>query len=96
MWVLHETQSFSQGVVENIPVKTPKKTKPVRKGFVYFVRNNDNKILMERRPDKGLLGGLLAADYGSGRHIHCALNLFYQMDNLVPGAFRIFVNILKK
>ena len=53
-------ESFKEGKTESIPVKAPKKPKPIRKGFVYFVKNNDNKILMERRPDEGLLGGLLA------------------------------------
>ncbi len=53
-------KSFKDGVTENIPVKAPKKNKPTRKGFVYFIKNNDDKILLERRPDKGLLGGLLA------------------------------------
>ena len=53
-------ESFKQGETESIPVKAPKKPKPVRKGFVYFIKNNNNKILVERRPDDGLLGGLLA------------------------------------
>jgi LmbE family N-acetylglucosaminyl deacetylase len=41
-----------------------------------------------------LKGGLLCAQIGSGTHIHCALNLFYQMDHMVPGAFRLFANLL--
>ena len=53
-------ESFKHGKTEIIPVKAPKKPKPVRKGFVYFVKSNDSKILLERRPDEGLLGGLLA------------------------------------
>ena len=41
-----------------------------------------------------LEGGLLAAQIGAGSHIHCALNLFYQMEHMVTGAFRLFVNLL--
>lgn len=41
-----------------------------------------------------LEGSLLAARIGSGSHVHCALNLFYQMDHLVIGAFRLFANLL--
>ena len=41
-----------------------------------------------------LEGGLLAARIGAGSHIHCALNLFYQMDHMVVGAFRLFANLL--
>ena len=37
---------------------------------------------------------LMHATVGKGDHLHCALNLFYQMDNLVPGAFRLFVNLV--
>jgi len=41
-----------------------------------------------------LEGSLLAANIGSGSHVHCALNLFYQMDHMVVGAFRLFANLL--
>ena len=41
-----------------------------------------------------LEGGLLAARVGAGSHVHCALNLFYQMDHMVVGAFRLFANLL--
>ena len=41
-----------------------------------------------------LEGSLLAARIGSGSHVHCALNLFYQMDHMVVGAFRLFANLL--
>ncbi len=39
-------------------------------------------------------GALLAADIGKGRHIHCALILHHQMEKLVPGAFRLMVNLV--
>lgn len=41
-------------------------------------------------------GALLAADIGSGRHIHCALILHHQMEHLVPGAFRLMANLLAR
>ncbi len=44
--------------------------------------------------ESSLEGGLLLGRFGNGSHIHCAFNLFYQMENLVPGAFRIFANLL--
>lgn len=40
-----------------------------------------------------LEGGLLAADHGRGRHVHCALILHHQMERLVPGAFRLMANM---
>mgnify|MGYP001161505863 FL=1 len=44
--------------------------------------------------EEPLHGALMHATVGKGDHLHCALNLFYQMDNLVPGAFRLFVNLV--
>ncbi len=40
------------------PIKTKKKPTPVRYGYAYVLRCGD-QILVERRPDKGLLGGML-------------------------------------
>lgn len=48
------------GIAADLPKKTPKKPKPTRLGFVYLVRRADGAILLETRPDKGLLGGMLA------------------------------------
>ena len=47
------------GTAAELPKKTPKKPKPTRLGFVYIARNHEGDWLMERRPDKGLLGGML-------------------------------------
>lgn len=42
-----------------LPKKTPKKPKPIRVGNAYVVRRVDGAYLLETRPDKGLLGGML-------------------------------------
>jgi len=47
------------GTATDLPKKTPKKRKPVRHGTVYLGRRTDGAWLLERRPDKGLLGGML-------------------------------------
>ncbi len=49
-------QAGTQGA---LPKKTPKKAKPVRHGTVYLARREDGAWLLETRPDKGLLGGML-------------------------------------
>lgn len=41
-----------------------------------------------------LTGSLLVADIGAGRHVHTSLILHHQMENLVPGAFRLMVNLV--
>ena len=47
------------GTAPDLPKKTPKKLKPTRYGFAYVARSTNGDWLMERRPDKGLLGGML-------------------------------------
>ncbi len=70
----------------------------VKERGLYFASNWDKKyntpLLMSDPGEKELKGSLLYAKVGLGCHIHCALNLFYQMDHLVPGSFRIFANLL--
>lgn len=41
------------------PRKRPKATKPTRYGIAYVARRSDGAWLLERRPDTGLLGGML-------------------------------------
>lgn len=47
------------GTAAELPRKTPKKPKPTRHGIAYLARREDGAWLLERRPDKGLLGGML-------------------------------------
>ncbi len=48
-----------QGIAADLPRKTPKPAKPTRYGTAYFAEGPDGSVLLERRPDKGLLGGML-------------------------------------
>jgi A/G-specific adenine glycosylase len=50
--------SSGQDDVETFPAKTPKKQKPIRYG-VAFVHITEAGVLVSRRSDKGLLGGML-------------------------------------
>jgi A/G-specific adenine glycosylase len=47
------------GTAAELPKKTPKKAKPIRHGTVYLAQREDGAWLLETRPDKGLLGGML-------------------------------------
>ena len=51
-------------------------------------------LAMSDTDEPPLEGSLLAARIGAGSHVHCALNLFYQMDHMVVGAFRLFANLM--
>lgn len=57
----------AQGIAADLPKKLPKKIKPTRLGIAYVARNSDGHWLLETRPDKGLLGGMLGwpgSDWG--------------------------------
>ena len=47
------------GVQGDLPRKLAKKEKPTRHGIAYLALRDDGAWLLERRPDKGLLGGML-------------------------------------
>lgn len=51
--------AHAAGIAETLPRKAPKKPKPTRYGTVYLARRGDDWLL-EQRPEKGLLGGMLA------------------------------------
>lgn len=45
-------------IAESLPRKSPKKAKPTRKGVCFWLTRPDGAILLRRRPEKGLLGGM--------------------------------------
>ena len=52
-------QARAEGTAAELPKKTRKQPKPVRFGIAYVARKPDGTFLLETRPDKGLLGGML-------------------------------------
>lgn len=48
-----------RGTAPELPKKTPKKAKPTRQGVMFVGCRDDGAWLLETRPDKGLLGGML-------------------------------------
>ena len=47
------------GIAADLPRKAPKAAKPTRHGIAYLARRCDGAWLLETRPEKGLLGGML-------------------------------------
>ena len=43
-------------IAETLPRKAPKAIKPKRYGWAFFITNDQNQILLRKRPEKGLLG----------------------------------------
>jgi A/G-specific adenine glycosylase len=47
------------GIADELPRRLPKKVRPQRYGVAYWATRADGAILLQRRPDKGLLGGMI-------------------------------------
>ena len=56
-WV-HACTARAEGIQAELPRKLPKAEKPVRRGMLWLATQSD-MILLQRRPDTGLLGGML-------------------------------------
>jgi A/G-specific adenine glycosylase len=48
-----------RGIAATLPRKLKKKKIPTRQGHAYVAISNDGQVLLRRRPDKGLLGGMM-------------------------------------
>ena len=47
------------GIAAELPRKRPKKAVPTRRGIAFWIERDDGAVLLRRRPDKGLLGGMM-------------------------------------
>jgi len=47
------------GIAEALPVKAPKKTRPTRRAVAFFATDPSGAVLLRRRPESGLLGGMM-------------------------------------
>ena len=72
----------------------------VRERGLYFASEWDSAyrpLLEIADPDMpALRGALLEAKIGRGTHIHVSLALHHQFESLVPGAFRLFSNMVSR
>ena len=59
--------SQQAGTAASLPKRLPKKPKPTRRGIAYFAMESRGNVLLETRPSKGLLGGMLGL-VGSAWH----------------------------
>jgi A/G-specific adenine glycosylase len=57
--VIRACDARRQGIAADLPRKSPKKPKPTRFGIAYLALREDGAVLLETRPEKGLLGGML-------------------------------------
>ena len=71
----------------------------VQERGLYFPEEWDeaySPILESNDPgEEPLRGGLLVAEYGEGRYVYTGLSFFRELPAGVPGAYRLFVNLLE-
>jgi A/G-specific adenine glycosylase len=49
----------ARGIADTLPRKLAKPVRPVRHGVAFFLMDAEGAILLRRRPEKGLLGGMM-------------------------------------
>lgn len=49
----------ARGIQDALPAKAAKKQKPLRRGVAFWLERADGAVLLRRRPEKGLLGGMM-------------------------------------
>jgi len=62
--------SSATGDAERFPVRVPKRQKMVRHGVVFWMETEDHQILLRKRPERGLLGGMIeipSTDWREGK-----------------------------
>ncbi|MGY6633280.1 MAG: A/G-specific adenine glycosylase [Alkalilacustris sp.] len=57
--VISMCAAHRSGLSGQLPYKRPKPRKPTRRGHLYLAVRRDGALLLERRPDTGLLGGMM-------------------------------------
>ena len=54
-----DCQGRISGLAPSLPRKKPKKQVPLRQGTAFWIEREDGAVLLRRRPEKGLLGGMM-------------------------------------
>jgi A/G-specific adenine glycosylase len=52
-------QALAQGIAADLPARSPKRARPLRHGAVFWVLRRDGSVLLRRRAEEGLLGGMM-------------------------------------
>jgi len=51
--------AHGRGIAADLPARSPKRARPLRHGMVFWAMRRDGAVLLRRRPDTGLLGGMM-------------------------------------
>jgi len=59
-----DCEARRRGIAERLPLKTPKAARPLLRGAAFVARDAEGAVLLVKRPEKGLLGGMLQPPLG--------------------------------
>jgi A/G-specific adenine glycosylase len=59
-----DCEARKRGIQEMLPVKGAKAVRPLKRGAAFVARDARGAVLLEKRPEKGLLGGMLQPPLG--------------------------------
>ena len=59
-----DCRAHAEGLTETLPRRTPKAPRPVRRAVAYWMTRKDGHVLLRRRPETGLLGGMMEVPSG--------------------------------
>ena len=54
-----DCRARAEGIAEELPARKPKAAKPMRRGVAFWAVNAEGAVLLRKRPEKGLLGGMM-------------------------------------
>ncbi len=54
-----DCRAFGEGRPDGYPIRAPLRPRPERRGVAFWVERSDGAVLLRRRPDRGLLGGMM-------------------------------------
>ncbi len=84
-------------MAETLPRRAPKKVKPTRTGMAVWIENTNGAVLLRRRPESGLLGGMMevpSSPWTEGVEPPETEEGAYGMPvSLAPGSFRMMGEI---
>ena len=59
-----ECEARRRGIAERLPAKAPKRARSLKRGAAFVARDAKGAVLLVKRPEKGLLGGMLQPPLG--------------------------------
>lgn len=59
-----DCRAYDAGLAEVLPRRVPKAPRPVRRAVAYWMTRRDGHVLLRRRPETGLLGGMMEVPSG--------------------------------